>query len=198
MERVANSGDSSTVRAHLLVLASLPILACGGDRDTPPRDSASGALAAVDSSAPVDTLNTSARTPTAGALPVTPGDAKRVTEATEYRLTDANFAAYLQASRRLSFLRARDPQIRAMLQGAHDRPDSEMADRMETNPQIQQALGDAGISVRDYQVAGIAVASARRFMGNPAAAPPTPTARENAEFLARHKEVLAQLDSWWK
>lgn len=194
------------MRAQLLILASLSLAACNGDRDGSARDSAAGALAAdstrpasaTGAANPADTLRASARTPTAGAFPVAPGDAKRVTEATEYKLTDANFAAFLQASRRLSFLRARDPQIRAMLQGAQDRPDSEMADRMETNPQIQQALGDAGISVRDYQVAGIAIASARQFIDNPKAAPPTPTAKDNAEFLARHKDVLAQLDSWWK
>lgn len=204
-------GESSTMRAQLLFLASLSILACGGDRDAEVRDSAAADLrtsgaansaAAQDTLArginPADTLRAGARTPTAGALPVTPRDAKRVAEATEFKLTDVNFAAFLQASRRLSFLRARDPQIRAMLDAARNGPDGEMADRMESNPQIQQALGDAGISVRDYQVAGIAIASARQYIGNPKAAPPTPTARENAEFLARHQDVLSQLDSWWK
>ncbi|HEY0996598.1 MAG TPA: hypothetical protein VGD77_11460 [Gemmatimonadaceae bacterium] len=189
------------MRAHLLVLASLSILACGGDRDTPAPDSAAGNVVVADSAGaanPTDTLRAASRTPTAGALPVTPGDAKRVAEATEFKLTDANFAAFLQASRRLSFLHARDPQIRTMLDAVKKSPDSDMADRMESNPQIQQALGDAGISVHDYQVAGIAIASARQYMGNPKAAPPTPTARENAEFLGRHQDVLAQLDSWWK
>lgn len=191
------------MRAQLLLLTTLALVACGGDGDTATRDSATGALAADSAGAtgpanPADTQRLASRTPTAGAIPVTPGDAKRVTEATEYKLTDANFAAFLQASRRLSFLRARDPQLRAMLQAAQNEPDSDMADRMESNPQIQQALGDAGISVHDYQVAGIAIASARQYMGNPKAAPPTPTARENAEFLGRHKDVLAQLDSWWK
>lgn len=194
------------MRAQLLCLATLSILACGGDRDARPRDSAAGDIgtssAAPDTLAtglnPTDTLQAATRTPTAGALPVTPADAKRAAEATEFKLTDTNFAAFLQANRRLSFLYARDPQIRTMLDAVRDGPDDDMADRMESNPQIQQALGDAGISVRDYQVAGIAIASARKYIGNPKAAPPTPTARENAEFLARHKDVLSQLDSWWK
>jgi hypothetical protein len=47
--------------------------------------------------------------------------------------------------------------------------------------------------VKDYFVAAIAVAQAERFMGNPKAAPPTPTLPSNAEFLKAHAGELQAL-----
>jgi hypothetical protein len=49
------------------------------------------------------------------------------------------------------------------------------------------------MSAKDYFVAAIAVAQAERFMGDPKAAPPTPTLRDNAEFLRAHQAELAEL-----
>jgi hypothetical protein len=49
------------------------------------------------------------------------------------------------------------------------------------------------MSAKDYFVASIAIAQAERFMGDPKAAPPTPTMPANAEFLRRHRAGLAKI-----
>ena len=65
--------------------------------------------------------------------------------------------------------------------------------RLEDNPAINNAIASTGMSAKDYFVASIAVAQAERFMGNPKAAPPTPTLPANAEFLRQHQAELSAL-----
>lgn len=202
------------MRSKLLLLAATALLACGGSDDARQRAEAAGDIASTDSTNmgevnrgiggdtlrqginPTDTLRLSSTTPSAGVLPVTANDAKRAAEASDFKLTEGNFTTFAQATRRLSFLRARDPQIRQMLDQA--RTDAAMADRMEKDPQIQAAMQEAGMTVRDYQVMGIAIASAQQYMSAPEAAPPTPTLRDNAAFLQKHRDVLNMIVGWWK
>jgi hypothetical protein len=65
--------------------------------------------------------------------------------------------------------------------------------RIEENATIANVIESTGMSAKDYFVASIAIAQAERFMGNPKAAPPTPTLPSNAEFLQKHQADLAAL-----
>lgn len=179
-----------------VVVAALA--ACSrSDRAT--RDSASGSVTAQMAAA--DTGNPSNVTPAEGLAQVTPTDARAVTRAIEYKLTDDNFRRFVQATDSLIVLRARDPQARAWLDkqvddaGAGTRVTTRDAGRkrLEDYPAVNDAINAAGISVRDYFVAGIAIAQAERFMGNPKAAPPTPALGANAQFLDAHKAELQGL-----
>jgi hypothetical protein len=141
-------------------------------------------------------------TPAAGGVvAVTSTDAKSVTRATKYKLTEDNFTKFVAATDSLAALRKRDPATAAFL-------DQQIADNangtkvtandagrihLESNPLISSAITGAGLSVRDYFVAAIAIAQAERFMGNPKSAPPTPTLGPNAEFLNAHKAQLQHL-----
>ena len=183
-------------RLHLVLAAAAALAACSkSDADHPKGSTEIAAVAAT-----ADTGNATAATPAAGGVAaVTPTDAKAVTNATEYRLTDDNFSKFVAASDSLAALRARDPQTAALLDqqindaGSGTSVSANNAGRahLENNPAIANAISRAGLSVRDYFVASIAIAQAERFMGNPKSAPPTPTLGPNAAFLNAHK---AQLD----
>jgi major membrane immunogen (membrane-anchored lipoprotein) len=188
-------------RPFAVSAALLALVACGrSDRST--TDSANGSVTAQRAQV-ADTGNPLSVTPAAGMAQVTATDAKSVTKATEYRLTDDNFRRFIQATDSLTALKARDPQARAFL-------DEQISDagngtkvtdtdagwkHLESNPAVNNAITSAGISVRDYFVASIAIAQAERFMGNPKAAPPTPALAPNAEFLDAHKAELSALRS---
>jgi hypothetical protein len=191
------------MRIHPLnvALVAAAVAACGrSDRTT--TDSAGGTVA-TRMAAAADTANPASVTPTEGAAQVTPTDARAVAKATKYKLTDDNFRRFVQASDSLAVLRARDPQARAWLDkqindaGAGTSVSSSDAGRkhLEDYPAVSNAINAAGISVPDYFVASIAIAQAERFMGNPKAAPPTPTLSENAAFLNAHKAELQALRS---
>jgi hypothetical protein len=184
-------------RPLAILLAAAVVAAACGKGDTP---QGSKEVAAVATTA--DTGNPLGATPAAGgAVAVTPADAKSVTRATEYKLTDDNFTKFLAASDSLAALRKRDPQVAAYLDrqvtdnGSGTQVTENNAGRvsMENNPAVANAITAAGLSVRDYFVAAIAIAQAERFMGNPKAAPPTPTLGPNAEFLNAHKAQLQRL-----
>lgn len=183
-------GPSTTLAAALVLLA----LACGG-RDGGGRasDSAAGA-------ANVDTTPATATvTPAAPAPPPTAEDAKVVRDALEFKLTEDNLNKFIKAGSSLAFLRARDAQVRAFLEqvgGTRAKNDDSGLERLENNAQVSEAINDAGISVRDYYTMAIAIASAKRFVDNPSAAPPTPTLADNAKFLRDHREHLAHLRVW--
>jgi hypothetical protein len=180
----------STALAALLLTAAA---ACGRDHANRASDSAAGVVPA--DTAPV----TTALTPAAPAPQPTAKDADVVRDALEFRLTDDNVNKFTKAGNSLAFLRARDPQVRGYLEsigGSREKNDEAALERLERHAQISQAIGDAGLSVRDYYTMTIAIASARRFVDNPAAAPPTPTLRENATFLRDHKQQLAHLRVW--
>src|SRR5919112_3111180 len=163
-------------------------------------DSAAGNVGAA--AANIDTGMNNAATPVAGGTAqIAPTDAKSVEHATEYKLTDQNFRQFIAASDSLVALRRRDPAVRALF-------DKEVSDagvntqtstmnagrkRLEDNAAIANVIETTGMSAKDYFVASIAVAQAERFMGNPKAAPPTPTLPDNAAFLQKHQAELAAL-----
>ena len=77
--------------AALLATVAL-VGACSKD-DTPHGSKEVAAVAAT-----ADTGNALGATPAAGAVAVTPADAKAVTTATEFKLTEDNFAKFVAAS----------------------------------------------------------------------------------------------------
>jgi hypothetical protein len=187
-------------RIHLVLAAAATLAtACNskGEGDTPKGSQAIAAVAAT-----ADTGNPLGATPTAGGVAaVTPTDAKAVTHATDYKLTEDNFSKFVAATDSLMALRKRDPQTAAFLDqqitdnGSGTQVSANNAGRthLESNPAIVNAITSAGLSVKDYFVASIAIAQAERFMGNPKSAPPTPTLGPNAEFLNAHKSQLQHL-----
>ena len=183
---------STAAFAALLSLA----LACGGGDAGRGTDSAGGAANVSN----VDTTRaTTAVTPAAPAPQPTVEDAKVVRDAMEYKLTEDNLNKFIKAGSSLAFLRARDPQVRVVLEqasGTRASGDDAALERLERNPQVSKAITDAGLSVRDYYTMSIAIASAQRFVDNPNAAPPTPTLSDNAKFLRDHKEHMAHLRVW--
>jgi hypothetical protein len=180
----------STALATLLLTAAA---ACGRDEANRASDSAAGVV-------PADTTQaTTALTPAGPAPQPTAEDAKVVRDALEFKLTEDNLSKFIKAGNGLAFMRARDPQIRGYLEsigGSREKNDDAALERLERHAQITKAIADAGLSVRDYYTMALAIASAQRFVDNPAAAPPTPTLRANAQFLRDHKEHLAHLRVW--
>lgn len=181
----------------LLALATLFAACTKSDSSTPHGSEHVAAAAAVaDTGAPLGA------TPVAGGVAaVTPTDARSVSRATEYRLTEDNFARFLAATDSLTALRKRDASVATLLDqqindaGSGTQVSDVNAGRqhLENNPAIARAITSSGLSVRDYFVASIAIAQAERFMGNPKAAPPTPALGPNAEFLNAHKAQLGRL-----
>ncbi len=189
------------------------LVACKGARDKVARDSASGAVilknptevAKTGAAAPVG--RDSALSTTVGATPaespvvhVTKTDGKSVAMATKYALTDANFRKYMVASESLAVLRARNPDVRRIAENSSlDFAGSTQANAglqlLQSNPAIVNAIAGAGLSVTDYFVMSIAIASAERFMNDPKAAPPTPTLTKNAQFLRTHHADVLRLDA---
>jgi hypothetical protein len=180
----------STALAVMLLTAAA---ACGRDDASRTADSAAGAVGAD------TTRATTTLTPAAPAPQPTAEDAKVVSDALEFRLTEGNLDKFMKAGNSLAYLRARDAQVRGYLEsigGSREKDDDSALERLEGHAQISQAITDAGISVRDYYTMSLAIASARRFIDNPDAAPPTPTLRENAKFLRDHRQHLAHLRVW--
>lgn len=183
------------VRVSIVLAAALLTTgaACGRDETGRAADSAAGVV-------PADTAPaTTALTPAAPAPQPTAEDAKVVRDALEFRLTEDNLNKFIKAGNSLAFLRARDPQIRGYLEsigGSREKDDDAALERLERHAQVSKAITDAGLSVRDYYTMALAIASARRFVDNPDAAPPTPTLSDNAKFLRDHREHLAHLRIW--
>jgi len=142
------------------------------------------AAGAVDTAVARTTADVPAEGP---AVQVTRTDAKSVELATKYKLTNDNFAKFVAAADSLAALRGRDSTVSAYLSRDIDDAGARTQDAglqyLEANPLVNNAIVSAGISTKDYFVASIAIAGAERFMNHPDAAPPTPTAKENAEFL---------------
>jgi len=145
----------------------------------------------------IDSLPITTTVPAEGFVQVTRTDSKSITKATEYKLTNDNFAHFLAASDSLVALSARDSASRQVLTANLADAGSTDVDAglrwLESHPTVDAAINSAGISTRDYYVQGIAIASAEQFIGNPKAAPPTPTTRENAEFLRTRAADLDRL-----
>jgi len=184
-----------TTRTTLL-LAFTVIAACGRDRSNDNRASAAGALdtSAADTAA----LRTLGATPATGpGIHVTRTDGKSVTRSMRYELTPDNFSHFLAAADSVVAVASRDSAARAALQSNLTDAGSTDNDAgrkwLESIAPVNTAINQAGISVKDYFVAGIAIAAAERFMADPKAAPPTPSLAKNAEFLRSHKADLEQL-----
>lgn len=169
---------------------ALALSACG-DSDQAAQDSARFAtdtMPATTSTAPVGPIPS---------LPAADGDLMR--DALEFQITDENFAKFVRASEALSFLRSRDMNVRSMLEQAGTSADTttgSLLERLESHPQVSQAIANAGMTVRDYYVMAIALANARRHAANPEGAPPTPVGTANAEWLAKNQGQLARLQTW--
>ena len=185
-----------TTRTTLLLASATLAAACGRDRSNDSRSSAAGSLdtSAVDTAA----LRTLGATPATGpGIHVTRTDGKSVTRAMRYELTPDNFSHFLAAADSVVAVASRDSAARAALQSNLTDAGSTDNDAgrkwLEAIVPVNTAINQAGISVKDYYVAGIAIAAAERFMADPKAAPPTPSLAKNAEFLRSHTADLEQL-----
>lgn len=183
---------NTSIYAHRLtaaLAAAMVVAACSSRAKY--NDTAAGQ---IDTAA----MRTGAVTPAAGpGVHVTGTDGKSVTRAMRYELTPQNFAAFLAAADSIVALEARDPATRNYLtQPAIDsgtlRTDAGLK-YLEANDAISRAITGAGISVKDYFVASIAIAAAERFIAEPKSAPPTPSLTRNAEFLRSHRLEVDRL-----
>ncbi|HEX3868149.1 MAG TPA: hypothetical protein VHV78_15405 [Gemmatimonadaceae bacterium] len=152
------------------------------------------------SSGTLDTaaLNTGSVSPAAGpAVQITRTDSKSIDKSMKYELTPQNFAAFVNAADSIYALEQRDPTVRAYLSNNLTDAGSTVPDAglkwLEADTVLSKTIESAGISVRDYFVASIAIASAQRFVPDPKAAPPTATLAKNARFLGAHKAELDHL-----
>jgi hypothetical protein len=179
-----------------LLLASASLLACGRDRS---KDNGTSAAGAIDTStADTAAMRTSGATPATGpGIHVTRTDGKSVTRSMRYELTSDNFTHFLAAADSVVAVASRDSAARAALQAnltdAGSTDDDAGRKWLEANAPVNTAINQAGISVKDYFVAGIAIAAAERFINDPKAAPPTPSLEKNAEFLRSHAADLERL-----
>ena len=185
-----------TTRTTLLLTATALFSACGRDRSNDNRASAAGAL----DTATGDTasLRTSGATPATGpGIHVTRTDGKSVTRSMRYELTPDNFSHFLAAADSVVAVASRDSAARAALQSNLTDAGSTDNDAglkwLESIAPANTAINQAGISVKDYYVMGIAIAAAERFMADPKSAPPTPALAKNAEFLRSHTADLDKL-----
>ena len=180
-----------TRTAALLTCAAALAALSGCDRGEIAEDSAR--LAA-------DTMPVVATTPAAGPLPaVAAADGDLMRDALDFRITDENFALFSRASEALSYLRARDMNVRSMLEQAGTTADTSsrsLLARLEQHPQVSQAITNAGLRVKDYYVMAIALANAQRHAANPGAAPPTPVGETNAAWVAQHRAEVSKLQTW--
>ena len=184
-----------------LASLALPVLLIACGKGGAATDSAGGSIAAQ-RAAVADTGNPLSVTPAEGGVAkLTPTDTKAVYDAGHYKLTDQNFQQFMVATDSVLALRGRDATVKEFLDknitDSGDGTYSETWDagrkHLEANPAIANAITAAGLSVKDYFVAAIAIAQAERFMGNPNAAIPTAALRKNAEFLDQHKSQLTAL-----
>lgn len=182
---------SRTPAAATALLALAAVFAAAACRNSGEARQAAGA---VDTAVARTTTDVPAEGP---AVQVTRTDAKSVADATQYKLTNDNFTKFVAAADSLAALRGRDASANTYLSQNIDdagaRTQDAGLDYLEANPVVNNAIVSAGISTRDYFVASIAIAGAERFMNHPDAAPPTPTAKENAEFLRSHQAELDHL-----
>ena len=176
-----------------LTLGVLLVSACAGDRDDERRTEASAA-GAVSGTAGEETPVTAATGP---GIQVTQTDMETVRRATELKLTEESFAAFVRAADTVAALQARDSAVRAHLSpriaGAGANEAEAGVKWLVSNDKVSNAITSAGLSVDNYFAMGIAIASAQRFVADPAAAPPTNAVRENAEFLRGKSAELERL-----
>lgn len=175
----------------VLIVLCVALLANACSRDSGHQRTSSGS---IDTSM----LREGSFTPAAGpGIHVTRTDGKSVALATKYKLTNDNFTRFVRAADSLSALESRDPGVRDYvtknLSDAGAREPDAGVKWLKANANVNNAIVSSGLSVPDYFVAGIAIASAERFMNDPKAAPPTPTLTDNANFLRAHTSDLDHL-----
>ena len=146
----------------------------------------------------VDTASpaASAVTPATGpGVQVTRTDAASVRLATQFKLTDENFAKFIRAADSVASLASSDSAVRAHLNQPIGDAGATEANAglkwLETNLSVNNAIIANGLSPHDYYVMAIAIASAEQT--DPTAAPPTPVAKHNAEFVRRKTAELKRL-----
>lgn len=183
-----------TTRTTLVLASAALIGACGRDRSSDTQ----AAAGTVDTTADAAALRTSGATPATGpGIHVTRTDGKSVTRAMRYELTPDNFSHFLAAADSVVAVASRDSSARVALQTNLTDAGSSDNDAgrkwLEAIAPVNAAINQAGLSVKDYFVAGIAIAAAERFITDPKAAPPTPSLTRNAEFLRSHTADLEKL-----
>jgi hypothetical protein len=183
-----------TTRTTLVLASAALIGACGRDRSSDTQ----AAAGTVDATADTAALRTSGATPATGpGIHVTRTDGKSVTRAMRYELTPDNFSHFLAAADSVVAVASRDSSARVALQTNLTDAGSSDNDAgrkwLEAIAPENAAINQAGLSVKDYFVAGIAIAAAERFITDPKAAPPTPSLTRNAEFLRSHTADLEKL-----
>lgn len=137
------------------------------------------------------------------AAAITPGvhvtrtDGKSVTDAAVYRLTEQTFAAFMTAAESLASLERRDPGVRDYLAANISDAGAPGADAgrkwLEANDAARRAITATGLTVTDYYVASISIASAERFLNHPKSVPTTPALARNARLLQSHGRDLVRL-----
>lgn len=187
-----------------VITASVMLGGCG-HHDRQANDSAGGGIdsanAAAASSANVPASDTthgalSATTDAIGpGIQVTPTDEHNVNRSFDLKLDNNNWTKFMRAADSVAALRARDPDVRKYLDrrivGATT--DDAGLKYLQANPQVNNAIVAAGLSVKDYYRLGLVIADATRFMNDPKSAPPTPAGRSNAEFVRSHPADLEHL-----
>lgn len=175
-------------RSRAAVGALALVVAASCLRDQQARDAAGS----IDTASPAATAVTPATGPGAQ---VTRTDGASVRAATQFKLTDENFNKFLRAADSLAALQSHDANVRAHLTQPLADAGSSDADAglrwLESNAAVNAAIESAGLSARDYFVMAIAIASAEQT--RPSAAPPTPVAKDNAEFVRRRASDVARL-----
>jgi len=152
------------------------------------------AAGAVDTASPA----ASAITPATGpGVQVTRTDSESIRLAAQYTLTKENFTKFLAVAESLSVLAMRDSTVRNHLRqpigGAAANELDAGLKWLESNAAVNNAIVANGLSVRDYFVMAIAIATAEQT--KPSVAPPTPVARANAQFLRTKTRDIARLHS---
>ena len=184
----------ATGMALVTMTVAAGVTACGrhDDRNI---DSAGGAAAV-----PHDTgvLQATAATMAVGPLIyVTKTDDKSVHDATQLQLTEQRMKQFMAAAESLNALRGHDARVqqleRTNLQDAGSTELNAGLKMLESDTGIVRAVQSTGLSVRDYYVTGIAIASAMHYVPDPQAAPPTPSAEANAKLLRAHQSDLRRI-----
>ncbi len=128
---------------------------------------------------------------------VTKTDDKSVHDATQLQLTEQRLKQFMAAAESLNALRGRDARVQQLeqtnLQNAGSTELNAGLKMLESDTGIVRAVQSTGLSVRDYYVTGITIASAMHYVPDPRAAPPTPSAESNAKLLRAHQSELQRI-----
>jgi hypothetical protein len=174
-------------RSLALAAASIALAGCSK------KPQSTLAAAALDSAGPTTDVTPSV----APGAQVTRTDAASVTKAMEFKLTQDDFSRFMAAADSVAVLATRDTATRAWLTTDISGSGSNTVDAglkwLQSNAAVSNAISSAGMTPQDYFIESIAVADAQQYMSNPKAAPATPTAQANADFVRAHSADLDRL-----